>query len=74
VAFGVGLESDECLWSQILTKKSGAFIPRAGFGASDCRNGCPAHLIGFHELSSKEIIECLPGIEQVIEGFPSMMG
>jgi Uri superfamily endonuclease len=38
----------ECVWSQALAVLPGAFIPAAGFGASDCRSICQAHLIGFH--------------------------
>lgn len=37
----------ECLWSQALSAHPGAQIPLPGFGASDCRSGCPAHLVGF---------------------------
>lgn len=37
----------ECLWSQALAAQPGAFLPVAGFGAGDCRAGCPAHLVGF---------------------------
>lgn len=34
----------ECLWSSVLSRFSGASAPVKGFGASDCRSGCPAHL------------------------------
>ena len=37
----------ECHWAQTLANLPGAFIPMPGFGASDCRQGCPAHLVGF---------------------------
>ncbi|MEW5867784.1 MAG: GIY-YIG nuclease family protein [Chloroflexota bacterium] len=37
----------ECAWSQGLAELPGASIPAAGFGASDCRSGCIAHLIHF---------------------------
>ncbi len=36
----------ECTWSQRLAALPEAWIPLPGFGASDCRYGCPAHLIG----------------------------
>jgi len=36
----------ECAWSQRLAALPEAWIPLPGFGASDCRYGCPAHLIG----------------------------
>jgi len=35
----------ECIWSQALAAIPGATIPVQGFGASDCRSGCAAHLI-----------------------------
>ena len=35
----------ECAWSQALAALPGAMIPVPGFGASDCRSGCGAHLI-----------------------------
>ncbi len=35
----------ECAWSQTLAALPGATIPVVGFGASDCRSGCGAHLI-----------------------------
>lgn len=37
----------ECLFSTLLLKLPQANIPLKGFGASDCRFGCPAHLIHF---------------------------
>ncbi|NPA07203.1 MAG: GIY-YIG nuclease family protein [Chloroflexi bacterium] len=37
----------ECRWSQYLAARRDAFIPAPGFGASDCRTGCRAHLIAF---------------------------
>jgi Uri superfamily endonuclease len=37
--------SIECVWSQALAKLSDAEIPVRGFGSSDCRAGCQAHLI-----------------------------
>jgi Uri superfamily endonuclease len=41
----------ECAWSQALAQLPEAFIPTPGFGASDCRSGCGAHLIGFRSTS-----------------------
>jgi Uri superfamily endonuclease len=37
----------ECAWCQAVAQLPQAFIPVAHFGASDCRSGCAAHLIGF---------------------------
>lgn len=36
----------ECLWSQAFARVDAAFIPAPGFGSSDCRQGCKAHLVG----------------------------
>ena len=35
----------ECALAQAIAHLSGATVPVPGFGASDCRNGCPAHLL-----------------------------
>jgi Uri superfamily endonuclease len=43
----LGEERLECPWSKALAQLPGSGIPAAGFGASDCRNGCQAHLIYF---------------------------
>ena len=37
----------ECVWSQALATLPQAGIPVPGFGSSDCRLGCRAHLIAF---------------------------
>ncbi len=37
----------ECRWAQALAASKTAFVPLRGFGASDCRFHCPAHLVGF---------------------------
>ncbi|MCJ7701215.1 MAG: GIY-YIG nuclease family protein [Anaerolineales bacterium] len=37
----------ECEWSLFLAGLPGAIIPVPKFGASDCRAGCPAHLVHF---------------------------
>lgn len=37
----------ECRWIREISLWKGAFFPVAGFGASDCRYGCQAHLVGF---------------------------
>ena len=43
--FVLAEERLECRWSKALSHLPGSRIPVAGFGASDCQNGCPAHLI-----------------------------
>jgi Uri superfamily endonuclease len=52
LAYQVGQELSpagpfECLWSQALVRLPGSSVPLPGFGASDCRLGCPAHLVAF---------------------------
>lgn len=37
----------ECRWSQFFLIQPAAFVAAQRFGASDCKNGCLAHLIGF---------------------------
>jgi len=43
--------------SKILADKNGAEIPVKGFGSSDCKKGCPSHLIYFKKMP--EIIDTL---------------
>jgi len=60
VFYRVTEEPLECHWSQALAKAPGAEIPRAGFGASDCRSGCAAHLVLFAAgLGQEEILSLL---------------
>jgi len=47
IFFALTPQSQECRWSQALAAMPRAFIPVPGFGASDCRQRCAAHLIGF---------------------------
>jgi Uri superfamily endonuclease len=49
----------ECRWSQGLAAYPGATIPIPGFGASDCRQGCAAHLIGYgvSEVKWRDILQ-----------------
>lgn len=35
----------ECAWVRELLALPGASVPIPGFGSSDCRAGCPAHLV-----------------------------
>jgi Uri superfamily endonuclease len=35
----------ECIWTQRLLALPGATCPAPGFGSSDCREGCPSHLV-----------------------------
>jgi Uri superfamily endonuclease len=45
VYYQAHVERLECQWSQRLLGLSGAQAPAFGFGSSDCRQGCLAHLI-----------------------------
>jgi Uri superfamily endonuclease len=49
----------ECRWSHRLAELPGALLPLPGFGASDCRAGCPAHLVMFtgEEMGSHPLLE-----------------
>ena len=38
---------EECLLNQRIQRRRGASVPVPGFGSSDCRSGCPAHLTHF---------------------------
>ncbi|MFP4056913.1 MAG: GIY-YIG nuclease family protein [Candidatus Brocadiia bacterium] len=37
----------ECALNQAVQEQAGARVVAAGFGSSDCRSGCPAHLTCF---------------------------
>lgn len=47
----------ECQMSQDLALLPEAFIPAPGFGASDCRSGCKAHLIAFPTRIQRVVFE-----------------
>ncbi len=36
--------ASECGTSKVIAQRAGSEVPVPGFGASDCRSGCPAHL------------------------------
>jgi Uri superfamily endonuclease/ADP-ribose pyrophosphatase YjhB (NUDIX family) len=50
----VGDERKECSWAEALSSLEGASLPAEGFGASDCH--CPAHLVHFKRLPTREEI------------------
>ncbi|MGB9592415.1 MAG: DUF123 domain-containing protein, partial [Candidatus Kryptoniota bacterium] len=66
----------ECVWSQGLANLPRAFIPVAHFGASDCKNGCSAHLIGFppgyHSENWYSVLQS-NGVDIVQLGFDDVM-
>lgn len=43
----------ECEWAQGLLARGGQVIAR-GFGSSDCRAGCPAHLLFFADFPAAQ--------------------
>jgi Uri superfamily endonuclease len=49
-----GRQNNECLFAQSIAAREGITIPVPGFGASDCHNGCPAHLLHYAESSSMD--------------------
>jgi len=50
----------ECTWVKRLLELNGASAPAPGFGSSDCRNGCPAHLVRLPDsLKPAELEEVL---------------
>lgn len=51
----------ECAWAQALAYLPGAAIPVPGFGASDCRRGCAAHLVALPvDIDLAEVWSMLP--------------
>ena len=50
--FQVGAGASECVWAQALAETNGVAVPAQGFGSSDCRQGCVAHLFAFKELQA----------------------
>jgi Uri superfamily endonuclease len=61
-ARGFGFETSsikECTWSQRLVPLPEACIPVPGFGASDCRSGCSAHLVYLPTLDVNRIVSLL---------------
>jgi Uri superfamily endonuclease len=50
----------ECTWVKRLLALNGASAPAPDFGSSDCRNGCPAHLVRLPDgLKPAELEEVL---------------
>ncbi len=48
-------EYDECSLNRTILNNKGAEIIVKGFGSSDCKNGCPAHLIFFKNINKKSL-------------------
>ncbi len=49
----------ECGWVATLAALPGASYPASGLGSSDCRHGCPAHLLAFTGFDQQAISEQL---------------
>lgn len=60
------LRAIECLWSQALAALPGATTPVRGFGASDCRQGCRAHLVAFPPSRASRPYLTAPGISELL--------
>ena len=52
----------ECTWVKRLIGLSGASAPAPGFGSSDCRHGCPAHLVRLPDSLKPEELEEILGV------------
>ncbi len=52
----------ECVWSRRLIALDGVWVPVPGFGASDCRRGCPAHLLGLPRWPVEPSLEDVLGL------------
>lgn len=63
----------ECEWSQALGVLPGVTVPVPGFGASDCKRGCPAHLLyaadGLDEKNVAAALEFVGGRAVIIHPF-----
>lgn len=44
----------ECQWSQAIASLPESTVPVPGFGASDCRSCCPAHLLATQKPEAAE--------------------
>ena len=48
--------NQECMITRTIMSVEGAGIPIKGFGASDCHEGCPAHLVSFTQDVSPDLV------------------
>ena len=61
-------QNHECDWAQHLAAHPKASIPVPGFGNSDCKRGCAAHLIAFPTLFGPEAVQ-----KWLIAAFPEIL-
>lgn len=67
IAFTRSSRAMECEWSRALSACADARIPVAKFGATDCRQNCPAHLIAFPRgIALSELSELLREVETAL--------
>jgi len=59
VFFAKSKSNRECDLAKNLLKLDGSEMPTKGFGSSDCRADCPAHLIKLHYRSGDKIEKAL---------------
>jgi Uri superfamily endonuclease len=57
--YSTGEQRLECTWSRALAAQPGVTAPAPGFGASDCRSGCIAHLFANSSGRSWADVEAL---------------
>lgn len=65
-----GREKIECCWQQAFLLLKGVAIAAVGFGASDCRSGCRAHLLVCRQHYSIEALAVYletswPGVQAI---------
>ena len=61
IYFTTNSSLNECMWSQHLKNTGFTSVPLKKFGASDCSQGCPAHL---YAITEKELAEKLSEVFQ----------
>jgi sugar fermentation stimulation protein A len=62
VLFVETVDNVECEIAKAVARLEGAEHPVKGFGSSDCRSGCKAHLCCFQETSYSQLVEHLTAI------------
>jgi len=67
VWWALGPQRLECTWASGFARCLRAEVPLAGFGASDCRGGCPAHLLFFGTMD--ELFDWRRFVEEAIREF-----
>lgn len=64
IYFAVTNHPLECLWSQKLSSLPDARLPVAGFGASDCKADCKAHLVLLPNPIEETILQQLQDVSK----------